>query len=233
MRWVAQDDWWTLKGWPGVVARVTTRAHGIPAGAATASALRHVVEQGGGSPRAVIGLEQVHGGAVAVVTEAADRVLAGYDGAVTDQPSVTLTVRSADCLTILAYDPVRRAVGVAHAGWRGVKAAIPSRLVATLQQAFQSRPGDLQVAIGPAIGRCCYEVGPEFEPWFPGHVVRQAGGYRLNLAAAATAQLAGAGVPTPHIVPAPCCTACTPALCHSYRRDGASAGRLVAWLAIR
>lgn len=232
MRWVAQDGWWTLDGWPGAAARVTTRAHGIPAGAVTAAALRHVIERRDGSPRAVIGLEQVHGGEVAVVTEATDRVLAGYDGAVTHQPSVTLTIRSADCLPILAYDPVRRVSGVAHAGWRGVKAAIPSRLVATLQRTFQSRPGDLQVAIGPAIGPCCYQVGPEFEAWFPGFLTRGAGGSRLDLGAAAASQLADAGVPTTRIALPPCCTACTPPLCHSYRREGCSAGRLVSWLTL-
>lgn len=231
-RWVQRGAWWELDGWPGVTARVTTRPSGIAAGPAVAQTLRRVVESAGARPRAVVGLEQVHGAVVSIVTDPVDAVLAGCDGAVSDRPAVALTVRSADCLPILAYDPVHRAVGVAHAGWRGVKGRIPAQLVAALQQAFQSRPGDLQIAMGPAIGPCCYAVGPEFAQWCPEYLIHRAGGSYLDLGAVAGAQLTAAGIPPDRVLHAPCCTACTPVFCHSYRRDGTDAGRLVSWIQI-
>jgi hypothetical protein len=83
------------------------------------------------------------------------------DAMITDQPGITLMMRFADCVPILAFDPTRRAVGMAHAGWKGTLLGIARRLVETLQQAFGSRPEDLLVGIGPSIAVHHYPVGPD------------------------------------------------------------------------
>ena len=105
-------------------------------------------------------MRQVHGADVAVVDE---RVPAGaevrdVDVLVTLLVDRPLVVLSADCLPMVAAG--RRAIGVAHAGWRGVAADVPSALV-TAMVSLGERPEDVRVAIGPAIGPCCYAVGPE------------------------------------------------------------------------
>jgi polyphenol oxidase len=105
-------------------------------------------------------MRQVHGAEVGLVDEHVPpgSELRDVDVLVTLLLDRPLVVLSADCLPILAAG--RRAIGVAHAGWRGVAADVPGALVATFI-ALGERPEDVRVAIGPAIGPCCYAVGPE------------------------------------------------------------------------
>ena len=84
-----------------------------------------------------------------------------FDGLVTDAPGVMLAVFSADCTPILLYDPVRRAVGAVHAGWRGTAAGIVRNAVEMLRAEFGCAPENIRAAIGPCIGPCCFETGPE------------------------------------------------------------------------
>jgi YfiH family protein len=106
--------------------------------------------------------EQVHGRHVASVKlEGRGSVFPATDGLVTDVPGVTLVLRFADCVPLLFFDPRRPAVGLAHAGWRGTLAGIAGRTVRHMQATFGSRPEELVVGIGPSIGPCCYEVGPD------------------------------------------------------------------------
>jgi len=172
-------------------------------------------------------LEQVHGAAVLDVTQppTPDQMWEGYDAAVTDRPGILLTVRTADCAALGLYDPVHRAIGVAHVGWRGLAAGVTQRVVDVMAQRWGTRPADLRVAVGPMIGPCCYEVGPEFTSRFPAWV-RQDGGRRtMDVRAGLYAQLAAAGVASAHICDSSVCTACQVERFHSYRRDGAAAGR--------
>jgi YfiH family protein len=108
----------------------------------------------------VVTARQVHGNRVAVVTAGdAGRVIPTTDGLVTDTPGLALMLRFADCQPILLYDPVHHALGLIHAGWRGVAEGIAYRAVETMQAAFGSRPQELLAGLGPAIGSCCYTVG--------------------------------------------------------------------------
>lgn len=228
MSWtLVADDQYRLEGWAGATVFTATRQLKVAAGPADVTALRAVVERCGAEPSVLLGMEQVHGGHVVVADDARDTVLPACDGLVTARPNVALAMRSADCLPIIAYDPTRRVIGLAHAGWRGVKAQLPVQMVTVLTRRFGSRPADLRLAIGPGIGPCCYAVGPEFDPWFPRALQVRAGQRFLDLAAAVRAQLAPLGIPAEAIDVAPWCTACTPLHCESYRRDGAAAGRLV------
>ncbi len=84
------------------------------------------------------------------------------DGAVTRAAQLSFVMTSADCQGLLAYDPVRHVLGMAHAGWRGTLDGIARSLVQAMV-VEGSRAADLRVGLGPAIGACCYEVGPEVE----------------------------------------------------------------------
>jgi YfiH family protein len=91
--------------------------------------------------------------------------LAG-DGLITNCPGIVLSVRFADCVPILLVDPVKRAVGAFHAGWRGTLARIVEKGVGEFRRNFGSDAADLKAAIGPSIHRCCYEVSEDFRDKF-------------------------------------------------------------------
>jgi YfiH family protein len=105
---------------------------------------------------------QVHSDRVIVIDAPSNgRESEKADGMVTDRPGVTLMMRFADCVPILAFDPARRVLGMAHAGWKGTLARIASRLVETLHQAYGTQGQNLLVGIGPSIAAHHYPVGPE------------------------------------------------------------------------
>ena len=172
--------------------------------------------------------EQAHGASFAVMLGRAPQAcVAGCDALLTHQADVALRVRTADCLPLFFADLARRVIGLAHAGWRGIAAWLPARMVAAFHDAYRSRPEDLRVAVGPAIRACCYDVGPEFEARFGRFVTRDGGRRRCDLVAAAIAQLRGCGVRPAHVVDSHRCTACEPQQWFSLRRDGPATGRLV------
>lgn len=104
---------------------------------------------------------QVHGALVAAVgPRERGSSLDGFDALVTNIPGLPLLLRFADCVPILLFDPVKRAVGVAHSGWRGTVMKITAATVRAMTDAFGTRPHDLIAAIGPSIGPCCYCIGP-------------------------------------------------------------------------
>ena len=108
----------------------------------------------------VVHAHLVHGATVARVTTAENGTWVHHvDGLITDQPGCVLTMSFADCAPILLYDPVHRAIGLGHAGWKGAVADLPGALVRAMQAQFGSDPAELLAAVGPCIGPCCYEVG--------------------------------------------------------------------------
>jgi polyphenol oxidase len=90
------------------------------------------------------------------------------DALITREPGVLLVVQTADCVPILLADTKRRAVAAVHAGWRGTLARIGAKTIGRMQMEFGTRPEDVFAALGPGIGRCCYEVGPELAREFRG-----------------------------------------------------------------
>jgi polyphenol oxidase len=158
------------------------------------------------------------------------------DALISNQPGITLTIRTADCLPILIADPTHRAVAAVHAGWRGAVLGIAAKTATVMQERFGSRPEDLVVVVGPGIGGCCFEVGPEvavqFAPFFP---ERQdlSGRTRIDLVETIRRQLRRNGVTWRQVATAELCSACRPDLFHSYRRDREAAGRMVSAIGIR
>lgn len=182
---------------------------------------------------------QVHGSRAAVV-DASNRgqTMEGADGLATRDPRALLAVHCADCVPIVLADPVRRAVAVVHAGWRGTADGAAGAAVRTMAGAFGSRPEELQAAIGPAIGPCCYAVdAPVIErfarwPWRD-RVFAAAGPgqWMLDLWEANRIQLQEAGTSPDAIATAALCTSCHPSAFFSHRRDGRS-GRMAALVAL-
>jgi len=196
---------------------------------------------------------QVHGKAV-VLPSPHSRISPG-DIIVTNDPLLGLAVQSADCVPLLIVDPTTKAVGAAHAGWRGLAAGVPAAVVQAMKKNFGSRSSDLFVAIGPSIGACCYEVGsdvreafsakfPESDVgrWFADEPKQVANNPPMpNLKSNGRAdhwffdswrsvrdQLEAAGVPPERMFPAELCTASHPQVLCSYRRDGTPTGRMAA-----
>ncbi|MBI1802905.1 MAG: peptidoglycan editing factor PgeF [Ignavibacteriae bacterium] len=156
------------------------------------------------------------------------------DALVTNIPELFLAVSIADCLPILLYDPVARAIAAVHSGWRGSKEKVLLKAIETLRKEFGSCPKDLVAFIGPAAGECCYEVGKEVAKEFPTECVVQEQGRkpRLDLKFFNKNILLESGVDEQRIEVSPLCTICTPAILHSYRRDGHSSGRMMGVIGI-
>ncbi len=186
----------------------------------------------------LVATRHVHGSNVwKVGEELADD--AEFDGLVSDRPGTVLGAFAADCVPLVFADPDARACGAAHAGWRGTVARVAVNVVTRMGELGAS-PGSVRVALGPSIGPCCFEVGPEvvaeFTAAFPGVDRLVVPGPRkdhIDLRRALRAQLEHAGVRPEHIDDAPPCTKCTPDQFFSYRRDGKDGGVHMGFIGVR
>lgn len=199
-------------------------------------------------PRRVVQAGQIHRADVLVVGEehagrgALDRpsVLPPADALITDRPDLFLLACFADCTPLLFWDPVRRAVGVAHAGWQGTVRQIGAATVDALRAAFGSRPEDLVVGIGPSAGPCCYNVWPHVAeairadlPHGAAALQERDGETFFDLWAANTATLVDAGVRLENIEAAGVCTIHQHARFFSHRADQGLTGRFGAIIGVR
>ena len=170
--------------------------------------------------------KQVHGDDVLTAASACAKGCPDADAFITDQKNVPIAIRTADCVPVFIYDPVKRVIALAHAGWKGTHQRIAAKTVREMQDKFGSRCYDLKVALGPCIRPCCYEVGPEFKAYFPGNTVQRNGKFSVDVAAANRGQLTEAGVLEANIFDGGECTSCGPNY-FSFRRDGEKAGRMI------
>lgn len=175
---------------------------------------------------------QVHSDVVRTVTAAdagkgLDRK-ADYDadGLVTDVPGLGLTVFGADCLPILFYDPVRRVAAAVHAGWRGTALGIAERAVEKMAGHYGSDPADILAAIGPGIGRCCFETHEDVPNAMTSALGVCAtpyidpienGKFKVDLKGINAMRLERAGLLPEHIAVSGDCTACHPEKYWSHR----------------
>lgn len=177
---------------------------------------------------------QVHGSHVidASASGATDGTPPKADGIITNAHDLPLVMRFADCVPLLFYDPVRGVIGLAHAGWRGTITGIGPATVQAMADQYGSRPADILAGIGPSIGPCCYEVGPEVEAQVHEAFGSTAGliepgngthGAHLDLWEANRRALAGAGVK--HIEVGGMCTGCHTHEFFSHRAEAGKTGR--------
>jgi len=182
----------------------------------------------------IITARQVHGKAILTVSSATAKLAGIGDGLMTDASDLCVGVMSADCVPVLFVEPVRRIAAAVHAGWRGTAAGIAHRAVASMREAYGIDPAALHVAMGPSIGPCCYEVGPEVEAQIAANWRAELTGAwtpdgakgRLDLRALNEAQLLGAGIPGSHIRKIGPCTACNTDTYFSYRKEGRTGHQL-------
>jgi len=171
-------------------------------------------------------LKQIHSDCVVLVDSPGPQ--GEGDALISNKRNINLAIRTADCLPILIADPHRRSVAAIHAGWRGVVSQIVPKTVDALGRQFDSNPEDLVIAIGPSIGSCCYEVGPEvaiqFASFFP--ELDLTSRTKVDLAETICRQLGQKGVSRGQIYLSDRCTFCDRGLFDSYRRDKHEAGRM-------
>jgi hypothetical protein len=202
------------------------------------------VRQSGAKGRGwLLSVKQVHGTDALVLDRPltkSDQFPGGWDAVVTDQPGVTVAVRTADCVPVLVYDPRRRVVAAIHAGWRGTVAGIVPKTMTLMATRFGSRRSDLRISIGPSAGPCCYEVDDpvlsELRVGLPDwqSVVRDYQGHkaRLDLKALIRRQVEEEGVSALSVSSVNLCTICHEDLFYSYRREGRVKGTMVSGITL-
>ncbi len=183
--------------------------------------------------------QQVHGTNVVRVDAAnagagrlgRESAIPDCDGVMTDLADVPLVAFSADCCLLAVVEPAVHAVGLTHAGWRGVAGGGAAVLVERMCQAYGARPERMVAAIAPAAQACCYEISQDLARELsasancgPKVVTSRGGRWYLDMHAALARQLAGCGVPAGAIEQHPACTICDERF-FSYRREGAATGR--------
>ena len=162
------------------------------------------------------------------------------DGLATDVPGIALVTYYADCVPLYFVDPVHRAIGLAHSGWRGTVAGMGACMVQFMQEHFHSRPEELVTAIGPSICADCYEIGEEVAEQFRGHFPEEVlekgkapGKYQLDLWQANRSILLNAGVLPEHIAVTDICTCHNPEYLFSHRASHGQRGNLAAFLMLK
>jgi hypothetical protein len=177
-------------------------------------------------------LKQIHSSTCLSANGHAGLISEG-DALLENTPGAVVAVKTADCIPILLVDERRRAVAAVHAGWRGTAAGIAGRAVDAMREQFGSEPSDLHAAIGPGIGECCYEVGPDVAAQFGRTAPGMAPRHYLDLTGENRQQLLKAGVTEERIYASNLCTKCLSGDFHSFRRDREASGRLFSFAGVR
>ena len=149
------------------------------------------------------------------------------DGLVTDVPGACLMVYGADCPSVYIVDPVKKAIALVHAGWKGTLAKIPEAAINMMVKEYGCEPSDMYAAIGPSICENCYEMGDEIYVLFSQQWSREdadelmkrheSGKYHLDLWKANLMTMERSGIPRNHIEITNICTCCNPDTFYSYR----------------
>ena len=200
-------------------------------------------------PCPIIQMNQVHDVKVAVV----DRVdipqdeLDGCDAMITYLPGVAIGVRTADCIPVLLYDPVKKAAAAIHSGWRGTVSKIISKTVAKMRTAYSSQPSDLLAFIGPGICMDCFQVGEEVALKFkeagfdidslwafrgPKTGNGMEGGHHIDLKEACRQTLVESGLKNENIQISELCSYEDNHLLYSARKESIECGRNITYIKI-
>ncbi|MBS3899439.1 MAG: peptidoglycan editing factor PgeF [Dethiobacter sp.] len=192
----------------------------------------------------VVSGQQTHGINIELVTagnglsacEFTETALPDTDGLICLEPNVVLLAYAADCTILYFFDPHRRCIGLAHAGWRGAVAGMASAMVEAMGR-LGCRRQNIRVALSPSIGPCCYQVGDNVAREAAGHLSRDVllpgkdglyfdlPGYHLRL-------LQEAGIRAKNIISSRYCTSCHQQYFFSYRSAGGRTGRMAGILAL-
>ncbi|MDO4322426.1 MAG: peptidoglycan editing factor PgeF [Lachnospiraceae bacterium] len=165
------------------------------------------------------------------------------DGLITNVPGIVLATFYADCVPLYFIDPVHRAIGLSHSGWRGTVSDIAGVTVKAMREKYGTDPADILAAIGPSICQDCYEVSEDVidqfkeqyeEALWPSLFYKKENGkYQLNLWEACRRNMLHAGIQPGRIELTDLCTCCNPGILFSHRASHGRRGNLAAFLGIR
>lgn len=208
---------------------------------------RRIGEVLGTDPEHMVASKQTHTTNIRLVTEVdlgngitGPSAYDDVDGLATDIPGIALVTFYADCVPLYFVDPVKKAIGLAHSGWRGTVAGMGACMVQFMREHFHSDPKDLIVAIGPSICVDCYEVSEEvaeqFREEFPEDVLQPGkadGKYQLDLWKANESILLKTGIRLEHLTVTDVCTCHNPEYLFSHRASHGQRGNLAAFLMLK
>ncbi|MDO4311717.1 MAG: peptidoglycan editing factor PgeF [Eubacteriales bacterium] len=211
---------------------------------AVAENQRRIAAAIGVDEKKMVFTRQTHTTNVAVVTEKDfGSSLPETDGIITNVPGLCLVTFYADCVPLYFIDPVRKAIGLSHSGWRGTVHKMANVTVEKMQETFGTNPADMIAAIGPSICQDCYEVSEDVieqfrenygeEYWDSLYYQKPNGRYQLNLWRANEINFLEAGILKEHMAITNVCTCCNPEVLFSHRVTGTARGNLSAFLALK
>ncbi len=206
--------------------------------------IRRIASAIGVEPENMVFTHQTHTVNVAVVKEKDEgRRFPETDGMVTNVPGICLVTFYADCVPLYFVDPVKKAIGLSHSGWRGTVRKMGKVTVEKMREAYGCKPEDIVAAIGPSICQDCYEVSgdviEEFQKNFKREILpelfykKENGKYQLNLWRANEEVLLESGIKKEKIAVTNVCTHCNPDVLFSHRTMGDRRGNLSAFLALK
>ena len=190
-------------------------------------------------------VNQVHGDAIFVIKphgsyfSSSDELK--YDAIITTRADLAICIKTADCVPVFIVDKVRKVVAAVHAGWKGTALEISAKVISLMQNQYGSQPADILAAIGPSIGKCCYEVdqatAEAFSKQNNSDLFLQHGKrkekWMLDLTEANRRQIMAMGVAESNIEAAGCCTNCNQDMFFSHRGSGGVTGRQVNFMMIK
>lgn len=172
-----------------------------------------------------------------------ERKYQDVDGLITNIPGITLVTVYADCVPLYFVDPVHKAIGLSHSGWRGTVHRMGKATLEAMNREYGTNPADVIACIGPSICQDCFEVGPEVAAEFADGFAEQYhkdlfyqkpdGKYQVDLWRANEIVLQEAGIPENQIHTTDICTRCNPTHLFSHRIMGTERGNLAAFLALK
>ncbi len=190
-------------------------------------------------------VNQVHGDAIFVIKphgsyfSSSDEL--SYDAIITPRADLAICIKTADCVPVFLVDKVKKVIAVVHAGWKGTALAISAKVIRLMQNQYRCQPADILAAIGPSIGKCCYEVDQVTADAFRKHkysdLFFQQGSkkdkWMLDLPEANRRQILETGITENNIEVSKYCTVCNQDMFFSHRGSGGITGRQVNFMMIR
>lgn len=166
--------------------------------------------------------------------------ITGYDGLVTNSCNVVLVTFYADCVPVFLFDPVKKAIGLVHSGWKSTLKEICKEAILKMTEEFNSDSSDIIATIGPSIGKCCFEVGEDVYKDFlekldysKKHAVASNGKYFIDLPLVVKDTLKNQGLKEKNILLSHVCTKCNKDIYFSHRGDNGNTGTLAAFMKLR
>lgn len=214
---------------------------------------RRLAEAMGTAPENFVTTDQTHttnvirvGKAECGIGVTKPRPYTDVDGLITNEPGVILSTFFADCVPLYFVDPVHRAIGLSHSGWRGTVNRMGKQTLLAMKREFDTNPHDVIAAIGPSICQDCYEISEDVAEHFMKEfateedpkasdilVDKGKGKYQLDLWECNRRVMTEAGIPDENISITNICTCCNPDKLFSHRASHGKRGNLGAFMMIK